>query len=94
MIVVLPADGVSGEEFSIMLCLMSLINILTLNLIGMFLCKAFLPILYVLCIGNVETGKKVYVIPRGKKGDGEQSVGHVGHILCLCISADGQYLVS
>ena len=48
----------------------------------------------VILLGNVRTGKKVHVIPRGPKGSEKQPTGHTSHILCLAVSSDGRYLVS
>lgn len=45
-------------------------------------------------LGNVDTGKKLHVIPRGPKGSEKQPTGHTSHILCLAVSSDGKYLVS
>ena len=43
--------------------------------------------------GEVESGKKLYVVPGGKKGTEEQPIGHTAHVLCIAISSDGKYLV-
>lgn len=47
----------------------------------------------VLPAGEVESGKKLCVVPGGKKGTEEQHMGHASHILCMAISSDGKYLV-
>ncbi|KAM4654619.1 U3 small nucleolar RNA-interacting protein 2 [Amazona ochrocephala] len=44
--------------------------------------------------GEVESGKKLCVVPGGKKGTEEQHMGHVSHILCMAISSDGKYLAT
>jgi len=43
---------------------------------------------------SVETGKKVHVIPRCRKGPVQKTNGHTTHVMCLAISSDGQYLAS
>lgn len=43
--------------------------------------------------GSVETGRKLHVIPRAKKGAQGQPAGHSSHVLCMAISSDGKYLV-
>lgn len=43
--------------------------------------------------GDVESGKKLHVIPGGKKGTEAQHIGHTAHILSMAISSDGKYLV-
>lgn len=43
--------------------------------------------------GEVESGKRLCVVPGGKKGTEEQNMGHASHILCMAISSDGKYLV-
>ncbi|EDL77289.1 RNA, U3 small nucleolar interacting protein 2 (predicted), isoform CRA_a [Rattus norvegicus] len=43
---------------------------------------------------SVETGRKLHVIPRAKKGTQGQPSGHSSHILCMAISSDGKYLAS
>ncbi|XP_073916573.1 U3 small nucleolar RNA-interacting protein 2 isoform X1 [Castor canadensis] len=42
---------------------------------------------------SVESGRKLHVIPRAKKGAEGQPPGHSSHILCMAISSDGKYLV-
>ncbi|NWY07631.1 U3IP2 protein, partial [Nothoprocta ornata] len=39
-------------------------------------------------------GKRLCVVPRGKKGTEEQQPGHTAHILCMAISSDGKYLAT
>lgn len=46
------------------------------------------------CLGDVESGKKLNTIPGGKKGTEDKHVGHTAHILCMTISSDGKYLVN
>ncbi|XP_077678814.1 U3 small nucleolar RNA-interacting protein 2 isoform X2 [Eretmochelys imbricata] len=41
---------------------------------------------------DVESGKKLHVIPGGKKGTEAQHIGHTAHILSMAISSDGKYL--
>lgn len=43
---------------------------------------------------SVETGRKLHVIPRAKKGAEGQPPGHSSHVLCMAISSDGKYLAS
>nr|XP_028574561.1 U3 small nucleolar RNA-interacting protein 2 [Podarcis muralis] len=43
---------------------------------------------------DVESGKKVHVIRRGKKGTKDSHVGHTAHILSMAISSDGKYLAT
>lgn len=43
--------------------------------------------------GSVESGRKLHVIPRAKKGSEGQPPGHSTHVLCMAISSDGKYLV-
>ncbi|NWZ30606.1 U3IP2 protein, partial [Asarcornis scutulata] len=38
-------------------------------------------------------GKRLYVMPGGKKGTG-QHMGHTAQVLCMAISSDGKYLVT
>jgi ribosomal RNA-processing protein 9 len=42
----------------------------------------------------LETGKKLKVIPGGRKGTEEQHVGHTSHIMALAMSTDSKFLVS
>ncbi|XP_027323533.3 U3 small nucleolar RNA-interacting protein 2 [Anas platyrhynchos] len=42
---------------------------------------------------EVESGKRLYVMPGGKKGTG-QHMGHTAQVLCMAISSDGKYLVT
>lgn len=44
-------------------------------------------------IGEVESGKRLCVVPGGKKGTEERHMGHASHVLCMAISSDGKYLV-
>ncbi|NXE57065.1 U3IP2 protein, partial [Casuarius casuarius] len=44
--------------------------------------------------GEVESGKRLCVVPGGKKGTEEQQVGHTAHILCMAVSSDGKYLAT
>uniref|UniRef100_A0A8D0FZA8 U3 small nucleolar RNA-interacting protein 2 n=1 Tax=Sphenodon punctatus TaxID=8508 RepID=A0A8D0FZA8_SPHPU len=43
---------------------------------------------------DVESGKKLHVIPGGKKGKEDQHIGHTAHILAMAISSDGKYLAT
>ncbi|XP_069861462.1 U3 small nucleolar RNA-interacting protein 2 [Dipodomys merriami] len=43
---------------------------------------------------SVESGRKLHVIPRAKKGTEGQPTGHSTHVLCMAISSDGKYLAS
>ncbi|XP_061314193.1 U3 small nucleolar RNA-interacting protein 2 [Pezoporus flaviventris] len=43
---------------------------------------------------EVESGKKLCVVPGGKRGTEEQHMGHASHILCMAISSDGKYLAT
>lgn len=43
--------------------------------------------------GEVESGKRLCVVPGGKKGTEEQHMGHASQVLCMAISSDGKYLV-
>uniref|UniRef100_A0A8C9YXX7 U3 small nucleolar RNA-interacting protein 2 n=1 Tax=Sander lucioperca TaxID=283035 RepID=A0A8C9YXX7_SANLU len=43
---------------------------------------------------DVETGKKLHIIPGGRKGTEDRHVGHTAHILCMAISSDGKYLAT
>ncbi|NXY80027.1 U3IP2 protein, partial [Glareola pratincola] len=44
--------------------------------------------------GDVESGKRLCVVPGGKKGTEEQNMGHASHVLCMAISSDGKYLAT
>ena len=44
-------------------------------------------------VGEVESGKRLCVVPGGKKGTEERHMGHASHVLCMAISSDGKYLV-
>uniref|UniRef100_A0A671FTN8 U3 small nucleolar RNA-interacting protein 2 n=1 Tax=Rhinolophus ferrumequinum TaxID=59479 RepID=A0A671FTN8_RHIFE len=41
---------------------------------------------------SVESGRKLHVIPRAKKGAEGKPPGHSSHVLCMAISSDGKYL--
>nr|XP_005987145.2 PREDICTED: U3 small nucleolar RNA-interacting protein 2 [Latimeria chalumnae] len=43
---------------------------------------------------DVESGKKVHTIRRGRKGMEDKHVGHTAHVLCMAISSDGKYLAT
>ncbi|KAF5927951.1 hypothetical protein HPG69_013781 [Diceros bicornis minor] len=43
---------------------------------------------------SMESGRKLHVIPRAKKGAEGQPPGHSSHVLCMAISSDGKYLAS
>ncbi|XP_064605482.1 U3 small nucleolar RNA-interacting protein 2-like isoform X2 [Liolophura sinensis] len=43
---------------------------------------------------NVMTGKKVHIIPGGRKGTEKKHIGHTAHVLAIAISSDGKYLAS
>uniref|UniRef100_A0A8B9BFK1 U3 small nucleolar RNA-interacting protein 2 n=1 Tax=Anser brachyrhynchus TaxID=132585 RepID=A0A8B9BFK1_9AVES len=43
---------------------------------------------------EVESGKRLYVMPGGKKGTEGQHMGHTAHVLCMAISSDGKYLAT
>uniref|UniRef100_A0A8D0BQG1 U3 small nucleolar RNA-interacting protein 2 n=1 Tax=Salvator merianae TaxID=96440 RepID=A0A8D0BQG1_SALMN len=43
---------------------------------------------------DVESGKKLHVIHRGKKGTEDGHAGHTAHILCMAISSDGKFLAT
>nr|XP_057937633.1 U3 small nucleolar RNA-interacting protein 2 isoform X2 [Doryrhamphus excisus] len=43
---------------------------------------------------DVESGKKLSVIPGGRKGTEDRHVGHTAHILCMSITSDGKYLAT
>ncbi|NXD72776.1 U3IP2 protein, partial [Eolophus roseicapillus] len=46
------------------------------------------------CKWEVESGKKLCVVPGGKKGTEERHMGHSSHVLCMAISSDGKYLAT
>ncbi|NXX58766.1 U3IP2 protein, partial [Scopus umbretta] len=46
------------------------------------------------CKWEVESGKKLCVVPGGKKGTEERHMGHASHVLCMAISSDGKYLAT
>lgn len=46
-----------------------------------------------LASGSVESGRKLHVIPRAKKGPEGQPPGHSSHVLCMAVSSDSKYLV-
>ncbi|XP_053932838.1 U3 small nucleolar RNA-interacting protein 2 [Cuculus canorus] len=43
---------------------------------------------------EVESGKRLCMVPGGKKGSEERHLGHASHILCMAISSDGKYLAT
>ncbi|XP_068014071.1 U3 small nucleolar RNA-interacting protein 2 [Melanerpes formicivorus] len=43
---------------------------------------------------EVESGKRLCVVPGAKKGTEERHMGHASHILCMAISSDGKYLAT
>ncbi|POI24977.1 hypothetical protein CIB84_011273 [Bambusicola thoracicus] len=43
---------------------------------------------------EVESGKKLCVVPGDKKGTEGQPMGHTAHVLCIAISSDGKYLAT
>ncbi|XP_061689094.1 U3 small nucleolar RNA-interacting protein 2 isoform X2 [Syngnathoides biaculeatus] len=43
---------------------------------------------------DVESGKKLWVIPGGRKGTQDRHVGHTAHVLCMSLSSDGKYLAT
>ncbi|NXF90089.1 U3IP2 protein, partial [Eubucco bourcierii] len=43
---------------------------------------------------EVESGKRLCMVPGGKKGTEERHMGHASHILCMAISSDGKYLAT
>ncbi|XP_052535294.1 U3 small nucleolar RNA-interacting protein 2 [Tympanuchus pallidicinctus] len=43
---------------------------------------------------EVESGKRLCVVPGGKKGTEGQPMGHTAHVLCIAISSDGKYLAT
>ncbi|NXU29717.1 U3IP2 protein, partial [Thalassarche chlororhynchos] len=46
------------------------------------------------CKWEVEGGKRLCVVPGGRKGTEEQHMGHASHVLCMAISSDGKYLAT
>ncbi|NWY75585.1 U3IP2 protein, partial [Erithacus rubecula] len=44
--------------------------------------------------GEVDSGKRLCVVPGGKKGTEERHMGHASHVLCMAISSDGKYLAT
>ncbi|NXX99954.1 U3IP2 protein, partial [Centropus bengalensis] len=46
------------------------------------------------CKWEVESGKRLCVVPGGKKGTEEQHMGHASQVLCMAISSDGKYLAT
>ncbi|KAM9276866.1 LOW QUALITY PROTEIN: U3 small nucleolar RNA-interacting protein 2 [Morus bassanus] len=46
------------------------------------------------CKWDVESGKRLCVVPGGKKGTEERHMGHASHVLCMAISSDGKYLAT
>ncbi|XP_071611880.1 U3 small nucleolar RNA-interacting protein 2 [Heliangelus exortis] len=44
--------------------------------------------------GEVDSGKRLCVVPGGKKGTEEQNMGHASQVLCMAISSDGKYLAT
>ncbi|KAG8128307.1 hypothetical protein E2320_015166 [Naja naja] len=43
---------------------------------------------------DVESGKKLHVIHRGKKGAEGSQVGHTAHIISMAVSSDGKFLAT
>ncbi|XP_021264892.1 U3 small nucleolar RNA-interacting protein 2 [Numida meleagris] len=43
---------------------------------------------------EVESGKRLCVVPGGKKSMEGQPMGHTAHVLCIAISSDGKYLAT
>ncbi|KFP84370.1 U3 small nucleolar RNA-interacting protein 2, partial [Apaloderma vittatum] len=41
-----------------------------------------------------ESGKRLCVVPGGKKGTEKQHMGHASQVLCMAISSDGKYLAT
>lgn len=41
-----------------------------------------------------KTGKKVKVIPGGRKGTDKKHIGHTAHVLCLAITSDNKFMAS
>ncbi|NWV77962.1 U3IP2 protein, partial [Dasyornis broadbenti] len=46
------------------------------------------------CKWEVDSGKRLCVVPGGKKGTEERHMGHASHVLCMAISSDGKYLAT
>ncbi|NXO73595.1 U3IP2 protein, partial [Phainopepla nitens] len=46
------------------------------------------------CKWEVASGKRLCVVPGGKKGTEERHLGHASHVLCMAISSDGKYLAT
>ncbi|KAM6300767.1 U3 small nucleolar RNA-interacting protein 2 [Aegotheles albertisi] len=46
------------------------------------------------CKWDVESGKRLCVVPGGKKGTEERHLGHGSQVLCMAISSDGKYLAT
>ncbi|NXI38790.1 U3IP2 protein, partial [Galbula dea] len=46
------------------------------------------------CKWEVESGKRLCVVPGGKKGTEERHLGHASQVLCMAISSDGKYLAT
>ncbi|NXN11590.1 U3IP2 protein, partial [Indicator maculatus] len=46
------------------------------------------------CKWEVESGKRLCVVPGAKKGTEERHMGHASHVLCMAISSDGKYLAT
>ncbi|NXF38229.1 U3IP2 protein, partial [Nyctibius bracteatus] len=46
------------------------------------------------CKWEVESGKRLCVVPGGKKGTEERHMGHASQVLCMAISSDGKYLAT
>ncbi|NXJ74526.1 U3IP2 protein, partial [Trogon melanurus] len=46
------------------------------------------------CKWEVESGKRLCVVPGGKKGTEKQHMGHASQVLCMAISSDGKYLAT
>ncbi|OWK63641.1 U3 small nucleolar RNA-interacting protein 2 [Lonchura striata] len=44
--------------------------------------------------GEVDSGKRLCVVPGGKKGTEERHMGHASQVLCMAISSDGKYLAT
>lgn len=43
---------------------------------------------------SIETGRKVHVIPGGRKSTEGKHVGHTAHVLCLAVTSDSKFLAS